>query len=56
MLVLSRFSKNSRRLYSFIVRSSDFVKTRGDNVLNILDHYKDVENLYLENYENIGFR
>ena len=32
------------------------ISTRGDNVLNILDHYKDVENLYLENYENIGFR
>src|SRR5690606_5956213 len=24
--------------------------------LNILDAYKDAENLYLENYENIGFR
>lgn len=32
------------------------ISTRGDNALNILDHYKDVENLYLENYENIGFR
>jgi len=32
------------------------ISTRGDNVLNILDHYKDVENLYLENYENIGYR
>ena len=32
------------------------ISTRGDDVLNILDHYKDVENLYLENYENIGFR
>jgi hypothetical protein len=32
------------------------IRTRGDDVLNILDHYKDVENLYLENYENIGFR
>jgi len=32
------------------------VKTRGDEVLNILDSYKDVENLYLENYELIGFR
>jgi hypothetical protein len=32
------------------------ISTRGDEVLNILDHYKDVENLYLENYENIGFR
>lgn len=32
------------------------VKQRGDNILNILEHYKDVENLYLENYENVAFR
>jgi hypothetical protein len=32
------------------------IKTRGDVVLNILDAYKDTENLHLENYENIGFR
>lgn len=32
------------------------IKTRGDVVQNILDAYKDAENLYLENYENIGFR
>jgi len=32
------------------------IKQRGDDVLNILDHYKDVENLYLENYENVGYR
>ncbi len=32
------------------------VKQRGDDILNILEHYKDVENLYLENYENVGFR
>jgi hypothetical protein len=32
------------------------VKQRGDNILNILDHYKDVENLYLENYENVAYR
>ena len=32
------------------------IKTRGDEILNILDKYKDVENLYLENYVNIGFR
>jgi hypothetical protein len=32
------------------------IKTRGDIILNILDAYKDAENLYLENYENIGFR
>jgi len=32
------------------------VKTRGDIIINILDAYKDAENLYLENYENIGLR
>lgn len=32
------------------------VKLRGDDILNILEHYKDVENLYLENYENVGYR
>jgi len=32
------------------------IKTRGDSILNILDAYKDSANLYLENYENIGFR
>lgn len=32
------------------------IKTRGDVIVNILDAYKDAENLYLENYENIGLR
>lgn len=32
------------------------VKQRGDDILNILDHYKDVENLFLENYENVAYR
>ena len=32
------------------------IKTRGDEIVNILDFYKDAENLYLENYEKIGFR
>ena len=32
------------------------IKSRGDLVANILDAYKDAENLFLENYENIGFR
>ncbi len=32
------------------------IKQRGDDLLNILEHYKDVENLYLENYENVGYR
>ena len=32
------------------------IKVRGDLITNILETYKDSENLYLENYENIGFR
>lgn len=32
------------------------IKQRGDDILNILDNYKDAENLYLENYEYIGYR
>ena len=32
------------------------IKTRGNDIANILDAYKDSENLYLENYVNIGFR
>jgi len=32
------------------------IKTRGNLVQNILDAYKDSANLYLENYENFGFR
>ena len=32
------------------------IKTRGDIINNVLDAYKDSENLFLENYESIGFR
>jgi hypothetical protein len=32
------------------------IKVRGDIISNILDNYKDAENLFLENYENIAFR
>lgn len=32
------------------------LKSRGDLVINILDAYKDSENLMIENYESIGFR
>lgn len=35
---------------------SKSIKTRGDLITNILDTYQDAENLYLENYEHIGFR
>ncbi len=32
------------------------IKSRGDLVANILENYKDAENLYLENYHRIGAR
>lgn len=32
------------------------IKQRGDDLLNIMEHYKDAENLYLENYENVAYR
>ena len=32
------------------------IKSRGNLILNILDSFKDSENLYIENFENIGFR
>jgi hypothetical protein len=32
------------------------IKTRGDVVNNILENYKDAENLFLENYSKVGFR
>jgi Holliday junction resolvase len=32
------------------------IKQRGEDILNILEYYKDVENLYLENYENVAYR
>jgi hypothetical protein len=32
------------------------IKYRGDVIQNILDNYKDAQNLFLENYENIGYR
>jgi len=32
------------------------ISTRGDEIINILEAYKDNDNLYLENYVNIGFR
>ncbi len=41
-------------LKSFITAKG--IKSRGDLIDNILEHYKDSENLYLENYENIAFR
>jgi RecB family endonuclease NucS len=32
------------------------IKSRGDLVANVLENYKDAENLYLENYHRIGAR
>ena len=32
------------------------IKSRGDLIQNILDYYKDAENIYLENYVNIAYR
>ncbi|EGV43579.1 hypothetical protein BZARG_2852 [Bizionia argentinensis JUB59] len=32
------------------------IKQRGDYILNIIEHYKDVENLYFENFENVAYR
>jgi len=37
------------------VKAKD-IKTRGNTALNILDKYKDAENLFLENYESVGAR
>jgi hypothetical protein len=31
-------------------------KQRGDDIVNIMEHYKDAENLYLENYANVAYR
>lgn len=32
------------------------IKTRGDLIQNILEKYKDAQNLFIENYDNIAFR
>lgn len=32
------------------------IKQRGDDTANIMEHYKDAENLYLENYSNVAYR
>ncbi len=57
------FNIKPRDILDLIVKSdlSKFikdngVKQRGDDILNILEHYKDVENLYLENFENVAYR
>jgi len=45
---------SEKEINDFVIERN--IKSRGDKVLNILDYYKDAENLFLENYENIGFR
>lgn len=45
---------NKQDLTKFI--KDNKIKQRGEDLLNILDHYKDVENLYLENFENVAYR
>ena len=41
-------------LKSFIKENG--IKYRGDNIFNTLEHYKDTESLYIENYENVAYR
>ncbi len=41
-------------LLKFIKENS--IKQRGNIIFNILEHYKDTENLFLENYENVAYR
>jgi hypothetical protein len=50
--VLEIITKNDLEIFC----KAKNIKTRGDLIANILETYKDSENLYLENYENIGFR
>lgn len=45
---------SEKEINDFIVERG--LKVRGDKIVNILAYYKDAENLYLENYVNIGFR
>ncbi len=32
------------------------IKSRGNKVLNVLESFKNADNIFLENYENVGFR
>jgi len=45
---------SEKELLDFCIERN--IKNRGDKILKILDNYKDSENLYLENFENIGYR
>ncbi|KAB7531562.1 hypothetical protein F8C76_08735 [Flagellimonas olearia] len=50
--ILDLISKEDLKMF---IRENG-IKQRGDDILNILEFYKDVENLYLENYENVAYR
>jgi len=50
--ILDLIEKND--LKNFIVENG--IKQRGNNILNILEHYKDADNLFLENYEKVAYR
>lgn len=45
---------SKERLYSFCEKNG--VSKRGDEIQNILESYKDIESLYIENYHLIGSR
>lgn len=50
--ILDLISKDDLKMFI----KENGVKQRGDDISNILEFYKDVENLYLENYENVAYR
>ena len=50
--ILDLIDKNELNLFI----KGNGIKQRGDNIANVLDFYKDTENIYLENYENVAFR
>jgi hypothetical protein len=50
--ILELLSKENIELFC----NAQQIKLRGDVINNILENYKDADNLYLENYENIGYR
>lgn len=50
--ILDLIGKNELTLFI----KGNGIKQRGDNIANVLEFYKDTENIYLENYENVAFR
>lgn len=60
---LLEYNIKPRDILDLIIKSdltkfikSNGIRQRGDDILNILEHYKDAENLYLENFENVAYR